>query len=53
MVEVGGLRSQPGFAADWPGQIPPNDLPTSIKDQLQEKGVLSPHGGRTSSTQLG
>ena len=33
--------------------IPPIDLPTATKAQLQEKGVLSPHKGHTSSTQLG
>ena len=40
-------------ASDRPGQIPLIDLPTAIKAQLQEEGVLSPHKGFTSSTQLG
>ena len=50
-AEVGGQWSQPVFAADWPGKIPPIDLPTAIK-QLQEEDVCSPHEGHTSSTQL-
>ena len=50
-VEVGGQWSQPVLAADWPGKIPPIDLPTAIK-QLQEEDVCSPHEGHTSSTQL-
>ena len=29
------------------------DLPTAIKAQLQEEGILSPHKGWTSSAQLG
>ena len=33
--------------------IPPIDLPTATKAQLQEEGVLSPHKGCTSSTQVG
>ena len=52
-VEVGSQWSQPVLAAEWPGKIPPIDLPTATKAQLQEEGVLSPHEGRTSSTQLG
>ena len=41
------------FVADWPGQIPPIDLPTATKAQLQEEGVLSPHVGHTFNIQLG
>ena len=52
-AEVGDQWSQPVLATDWPGKIPPIDLQTAIKAQLQEEGVLSPHKGHTSSTQLG
>ena len=52
-VEVGGQWSQPVLAADWPRQIPPVDLSTATKAQLQEEGVLSPHKGHSSSTQPG
>ena len=51
-AEVGGKWSQQILAADWPGKIPPIDLPTAIKAQLQKEGVLSPYGERTLSTQL-
>ena len=50
---VHGQQSQPVLADDWPGNIPPIDLPTTIKSQLQEEGVLIPHKGCTLSTQLG
>ena len=38
-AEVGGQWSQPALAADWPGEIPPIDLPTTTKAQLQEEGA--------------
>ena len=34
-AEVDGQWSQTVLAADWPGEIPPIDLPTAIKAQLQ------------------
>ena len=33
-AEVGGQWSQPVLAADWPGKIPPIDVPTATKAQL-------------------
>ena len=42
-AEVGGQWSQPVLAAAWPGEIPPIDLLTATKAQLQEEGVVSPH----------
>ena len=41
----GGHWSQPVLAADWPEKIPPVDLLTATKDQLQDKDVLNPHKG--------
>ena len=38
-MEAGGQWSQPALAADWPGEIPPIDLPTTTKAQLQEEGA--------------
>ena len=35
------------------GKIPPIDLTIATKAQVQEKGILSPLGGRTSNMQLG
>ena len=52
-AEVGDQWSQPVLAADWPEEIPPFDLPTATKTQLQEEGILSPYEGHTSSTLLG
>ena len=52
-AEGGGQWSQPIFAVDRPGKIPPIDLPTATKSQLQEEGVHSPHEGCTLSAQLG
>ena len=40
-------------AADWPEYIPPIDLPTPVKAQLQEEGALSSHEECTSNTELG
>ena len=51
-VGVGGQWSQPVLAAHGPGQIPPIDLSTAIKAQLEEEGVLSLHEVDTSNTQL-
>ena len=53
MRDIGGQWSQPVLAADLNGKIPPIDLPTGTKAQLQEEGVLIPHEGCTSNTQLG
>ena len=52
-AEGAGQWSQPFLATDRPEEIPSIDLPTAIKAQLQEEGLLSTHKGRTSSTQLG
>ena len=52
-AEVGGWWSWLVLEAERPGYIPPIDLPTATKAQLQKEGVLSPHEGPTSSTQLG
>ena len=51
-AEVGGQWSQPVLAADWPGYVPPIDLPTATKVQLQEEGVHSTHEGHTLNTQF-
>ena len=48
-MEVGGQWSQPVLKADWPEEILPIDLPTAIKAQLQEEGVLNQHEGHTLS----
>ena len=42
-AEGSGQWSQPVLAADWPGNVPPIDLPPVTKAHLQQKGVLSPH----------
>ena len=52
-MEVGGQWSMPILTTDQPGKIPPTDLPTATKAQLQEEDILSLHEGHTSSTQLG
>ena len=52
-VEDGGQWSQPVLEADWPGYIPPIDLPTVIKVQIQEEGVFNPHEKYTLNTQIG
>ena len=52
-AEISGQWSEPVLAADWPEKIPPIDLPTETKAQLQKKRVLSLHEGCTLSTQLG
>ena len=50
---VAGQGSEPVLPADWPRYIPPIDLLTAIKTQLQEEGVLTPQRGCTLNTQLG